>query len=267
MDLNKLYKEYKKLISDKPIDFDKFNHFAIVHHSTGIEGSTLTKEETYLLLDENLTPKGKPIDHSLMALDHLEALKFTLELAKKQRDLSIKDIQNISSLVMKSTGSTISSIGGDYDSSKGEFRKNSVRVDSRMFIDAQKVPKRMQELVDYINSSMKSLNKNSLQEVYDLAFKAHFQMVSIHPFADGNGRTSRLLMNYIQAFNNKPLTIIFKEDKLDYFAALEAARKQENINIFLQFMKTQAEKFFIQEIKAFKPQKSKRIGKGLAFLF
>ncbi|MGY0407474.1 MAG: hypothetical protein ACWIPJ_03850 [Polaribacter sp.] len=73
-----LEKKYTKLIEDDTFDLDKCNEFAIVYHSNRIEGSTLTKEETFLLLDENLTPKNKPLEHTFMALDHLKALKYIM---------------------------------------------------------------------------------------------------------------------------------------------------------------------------------------------
>ena len=65
-ELIKLELEYQSLIKGDTFDYDKFNEFSIVHHSNLIEGSTLTKEETFLLLDEKLTPKNKPIEHNLM---------------------------------------------------------------------------------------------------------------------------------------------------------------------------------------------------------
>lgn len=100
-----LEKEYKKLIEGDTFDLDKFNEFAIVHHSNEIEGSTLTKEETFLLLDENLTPKNKPLEHTFMALDHLRALKYVIALANKKELLTVDFIKNISALLMKNTGS------------------------------------------------------------------------------------------------------------------------------------------------------------------
>jgi Fic family protein len=73
---------------------------------------------------------------------------------------------------------------------------------------------------------------------------AHYQLVSIHPFADGNGRSSRLLMNYIQAYHSEPLTVVFKQDKLDYYNALQSTRQTNNIEVFFEFMFDQAAKYF-----------------------
>lgn len=245
-----LLTKYSKFIDNKAINFDKFNWFSIVHHSNAIEGSTLTLEETFLLLDEKLTPKNKPLEHSLMAVNHLDALKFVIQFADSKKTLSVKDINTIGGLVKKDTGSIVSTINGNFDSASGEFRKNSVTVGNRLFANADKVPNQVDDLVKYINQEVIDCQEGrSLQKIYNLSFDAHYQLVSIHPFADGNGRASRLLMNYIQSFFDVPLSRLFIEDKQDYFDALEKTRKTENIEIFRSFMFKQLEKHVGNEIK------------------
>ena len=81
-----LLEKFKSLQLSKNIDFDKFNQYAITHHSTTIEGSTLSEIETQLLLDEGITPKGKPLLHSLMVQDHYRALLFIIDLAKEKNN-------------------------------------------------------------------------------------------------------------------------------------------------------------------------------------
>lgn len=264
--LSSLYEDYLKLAQSDTFDFEKFNQYAIVHHSNSIEGSTLTLEETILLLDKKLTPKNKPIEHSLMALDHLEALRYVLDLASKKQSLTVSSIQQISALVMKSTGSEISAMAGSFNSSKGDFRKVTVRAGSRTFMDYQKVPERTAQLVYYINTNIKQTN--GFIEVNELAFDAHFQIVSIHPFADGNGRLSRLLMNYIQHYHELPLSIVYEEDKQDYYDALEQTRKEENLSVFRTFMFSQTEKFIQNRIKELNSSSQKESKKnGFGFLF
>lgn len=249
------------------IDYDKFNYYSIVHHGTTIEGSTLTEGETFLLLDENLTPKNKPLLHTLMTVDHYNALKYVVELARSKKKMEVGEIRKISSLILKSTGSTIYTMAGDFDSSKGEFRKTTVRAGNRSFMDYRKVPEKIEELLDHINKNIaqsKDFVENSL-----LAFDSHFQMVSIHPFADGNGRLSRLLMNYIQQYHGEPMTIVSNTDRQEYFDALEETRKNEDIDVFRNFMFNQSYAYFQKEIlnltKGQKQDKSK--GRGLSFLF
>ena len=261
------YKDYLNLIKSDDFDFDKFNEYAIVHHSNSIENSTLTKEETFLLLDERLTPKNKPLEHSLMAIDHLNALKFVLELANSKSKLNVDLIKQISSLIMKQTGSEISSIAGNFDSSRGDFRKVTVRAGTTTFMDYQKVPDRVSELVNFINENINKVK--GFKKVNELAYDIHFQLVSIHPFADGNGRSSRLLMNYVQQYHKMPLTSIYLENKQEYFTALQETRKKKNIQIFRNFMFLQTKKYLLEKINDLSNKqistKSKRM--GLPFLF
>ena len=88
-----------------------------------------------------------------------------------------------------------------------------------------------------------------MEEIYNLAFDAHFSLVTIHPFGDGNGRVSRLLMNYVLAYHKQPLALIFAEDKVDYIKALEDSRNQESYVSFRNFMYSQQTKFYEQEIQ------------------
>lgn len=254
-------------LSKGVIDYDKFNYYSIVHHGSTLEGSTLTLGETYLLLDESLTPKNKPLLHSLMTVDHYNALNHVVELAESKKELDVDEIKKISSIILKNTGSAISTMAGDFDSSKGEFRKTTVRAGSRSFIDYRKVPDRVEELLDYINNNIeqsKGFVENSL-----LAFDSHFQMVSIHPFADGNGRLSRLLMNYVQHYHDRSMTIVSEDARQEYFDALEKTRSNEDIHIFRNFMFNQSYNYFQKEIsnmtKEHKQDKSK--GGGMSFLF
>jgi len=263
--LLKLYETYLDLKKEDDFDFDKFNQFAIVHHSNSIEGSTLSKEETYLLLSENLTPKNKPLEHTLMAIDHYAALKYVIGLAASKTELSDVIIRKIASLIMDKTGSEISSMAGNFDSSKGDYRKVTVRAGNTTFMDYQKVPEKVNELLNYINDTINTVK--GFQQINELAFDTHFQMVSIHPFADGNGRLSRLLMNYVQHYHKIPLTAIYLENKSDYFTALEDTRNQKDITIFRKFMFDQTTKNLLEKIEELSQKQVSKKGKGMNFLF
>jgi Fic family protein len=267
MDLLKLISEYQDLHLSKIIDFDKFNWYAIVHHSTTIEGSTLTEIETQLLLDEDLTPKGKPLDHSLMVRDHYQALKFVLDAADNKRPATEELIQQINAAVMKNTGITYETVFGRLDSSTGVFRKGSVRAGSSYFPSYDKVPAMVNKLVSGINNKLEDTSIPMLDKL-NLSFDAHFDLVSIHPFYDGNGRTSRLLMNYIQQVYGLPLAVVFKEDKQDYFEALVKTREAEDLNIFRDFMTAQYIKHLSTEISRYKESLNPpKKGKGYSFIF
>jgi len=247
--IEQLLKTYRSLELSKIINFDKFNHFAIVHHSSNIEGSTLTEIETQLLLDEGLTPKGKPIQHSLMEVDHYQALPYVLEFAKEQTKLKTKHIQHINALTQKNTGQFVHTAQGTVDGRKGEFRKSQVSAGGNYFVNFQKIAPLMQKLIDKINDSFSVAEDKSNIFKLELAFTTHFDLVIIHPFMDGNGRTSRLLMNLIQAKYTLPLSIVYKEDKADYYNALQETRHKNDINVFFGFMKSQYVKQLSMEIE------------------
>ncbi|MDR0763360.1 MAG: Fic family protein [Bacteroidales bacterium] len=239
--------EYKRLDIESAIDYEKFNKFLISHHSTSIEGSSLTYEDTQLLLNDGLTPKGKPLKDIDMVRDHQRALEYIIAASKKQK-ITSELIRQIAGMVMKNTGTPYSCIAGNFDSSKGDYRLLSVYIGDTYFMSCQKVPSAVDALCDEINTRLK--DNMSVTDVYDLAFDAHIKLVSIHPFADGNGRTSRLLMNYILSACNLPLAVCFTEDRQEYYKALHTIQQSEDKNTesFRKFMYTQQIKFLKTEI-------------------
>jgi Fic family protein len=265
MDLVKLIDRYKELGIADVIDHEKFNHISIVHHSTKIEGSTLTEIETQVLLEEGLTPKGKPISDSLMVTDHFAALNFVLKQAGARRAVSVELIREINSLVVKNTGQLYNTIFGTIDASKGEFRKGNVSAGATYFPNYDKVVSLTEKMVSGINDLMKP-DLTDLQKI-NLSFDAHYNLVSIHPFYDGNGRTSRLLMNYIQAYYNLPLAIVHAEAKAEYIEALIATRENDDITIFRKFMENEYSQLLNSEIKNFEEIDKPGKGKGFTLLF
>ena len=246
-EINKLADIYLKL-SKGMIDHDKYTYYAITHHSTAIEGSTLTEKQSVNLLEYGPTAGKKPIQDHFMVLDYFAALKFTLNSAKEKKPLSASLIQSIAALVKTNTSETVNTILGTHHTAKGDFRTGTVRAGNRTFPDFRKVPVMVKQLCEQSNEEIKKVK--TFEEKCNLAFKVHFYFVSIHPFGDGNGRTSRLLMNYIQARFNLPLSIVFKQDRIKYVEALESARNKEDITVFYRFMYDQYRKFLKSEIES-----------------
>ena len=251
MEIEKLLEAFKESGIEKSIDYEKFSGILISHHSTAIEGSSLTYQESSLLLTDGLTAKGKPLNDQNMVKDHFDALNFILDEAKKQTPVTPDFIRLLASKVMKTTGGEVNVAVGSFDTSKGDFRKCAVRVGERYFAAYQKVPDKVQEICDMINKRLSSAK--TPQEIYDLAFDAHFRLVSVHPFGDGNGRTSRLLMNYILALKNQPLVCVYKEDKAEYFEALEKCREGEENDTqpIINFLYGQLEKYLEAEMQKY----------------
>jgi len=244
-----LVKEYQ-ILSKGTVDFNKYTWYSITHHSTCIEGSTLTESQVINLLEYGKTAQNKPFEHHLMVKDYFMAMCFIIAQSKEKRQITPELIREIGAMVMKNTGSEISTIAGNYDTSKGDFRKGTVRAGTRTFPDYSKVPVLISELCDKTNKSL--LTASTFEEKCNLAFSLHFEFVSIHPFGDGNGRTTRLLMNYAQSYWGLPLSVVFKNDRINYINALELSRKTENIEPFLKFMYQQYSKFLNHEIAILK---------------
>ncbi|KAF2508840.1 Fic family protein [Flavobacterium foetidum] len=263
--MESLILKYKSLGITDVLHYEKFNLISISHHSTKIEGSTLTELETQILLDDGLTPKGKPLNDTLMVTDHFRALHFIIDKANNKTPVSVELIKEINSSVMKSTGGVYNTIFGEIDASKGMFRKGNVSAGVSYFPNFDKVERLTNELVKFISEKMN--DDLTIDEKLYLSFDAHFNLVSIHPFYDGNGRTSRLLMNYIQAFYGLPLAIVNSEDKQEYIQALIDTRNEDNIDIFRNFMKDQYEKYLLTEMRKFEDGFSSKGNKGFSFLF
>ena len=117
----------------------------------------------------------------------------------------------------------------------------------------QKVPAKLAELCQLINQRRKTLLQSTdVIEQYLLSFDAHYQLVTIHPWVDGNGRMSRLVMNHLQyEFGLVPVNIV-KEDKAEYIQALVDSREQESLEPFHEFMMEEHARNIAKEIEAFK---------------
>jgi Fic family protein len=183
-----------------------------------------------------------------MVFDHHKALLFTVEMAKCKEKITEKLIQNISAMVMKNTGSQYNTAAGNFDAGKGEYRLVGVHAGKKTFPDYRKVPALMKKLIEYIDNEQKKQNIDVLL----LAFEIHFRFVSIHPFADGNGRVARLLMNYILSYYDLPMLIVSKSDRLKYIDTLYHAQENGNVTPFYDFMLRQYIKFLKYEITRYK---------------
>jgi len=248
-ELEILRKDYLDLKLDQVIDYEKFSMISIVYHSTNIEGCSLTESDTKVLLENDITAKGKPLSDHLMVKDHYAAFQFIKEHSKSKLDVSIPFIKDIAAHVMKNTGGKVNTILGEFDTSLGDIRLAQVYVDKKYFPDFNKVEILLGKLVDNMNARLKTVSGN---EIIKLAADAHYNLVNIHPFGDGNGRTSRLLMNYVQMYHNEPLIKLFTEDRADYIDTLNTTEEKEDISIFRDFICKQQIKFYKAEIEKYK---------------
>jgi Fic family protein len=164
--------EYISLNLNDIIDYEKYKLYAIVTSSTQLEGSTLNELDTKLLLDDGITAKGKPLEHHLMVKDNYEAMQFAMKAGDEKQSLSADFLKQLNSLNMAGTGAEAVSI-----------------------------------FCEEFNRQMKTDNKT---DILRSSFDAHANLVLIHPWQDGNKRTSRLVMNFMQRRGGLPLTKVHK---------------------------------------------------------
>ena len=231
-------KEYQSLGIAQQIDYDKFYLYSIITHSTAIEGSTVTEIENQLLFDEGITAKGRTLQEQMMNLDLKAAYEKSRILATHHVPITIDLLKSLAAIVMKNTGSNYKTVLGDFSSANGDLRLLNVRAgtEGKSYLNFQKVPARLKEFCEWLNEERSKVERGDVIDAYALSFDAHFRLVTIHPWADGNGRMSRLLMNHLQfEYQLIPMKVM-KEQKAEYIQALVDAREQNDISVFRRVM-------------------------------
>ena len=234
MDFLQTLAEYHRLGIADQIDYKKFYLYSIITHSTAIEGSTVTEIENQLLFDEGITAPGRTLQEQMMNLDLKAAYEEAQRLAAQHADYSVELLCRLSALVMKNTGSTYNTPLGSFSAANGDLRLVNVTAGfaGRSYLAYQKVPQALQDFCHWLNNERKNLKTEDILSAYDLSFVAHYRLVSIHPWADGNGRMSRLVMNMLQwEFGLVPVKVL-KEQKAEYIQALNDSRNQADETIF-----------------------------------
>ena len=230
--------EYKTLGITEQIDYQKFYLYSIITHSTAIEGSTVTEVEAQLLFDEGITSSKRTLMEQMMNLDLKAAYEYGMQWIKRHEPVSVDSLITLASRVMARTGSEYHSMGGDFSAARGELRKLNVTagIGGESYMSYQKVPTKLAAFCEELNKRRKAINDKDICAIYDLSFWAHYELVTIHPWADGNGRTSRLLMNLLQMEFDALPTKVLKEDKTVYIQALKDSREIENSDVFINCM-------------------------------
>lgn len=182
----------------------------LTYTSNAIEGNSLTRAETALVVEKGITIQGKSLKEHLEAKSHAEALEYVKTLVGKRRQaIKEQDIRAIHAIILKNIE----------EQSAGNHRTQHARLTGSETIlpNPLKVPELMETFVQWLVGS-------NPDHPVKIAADAHYKLVSIHPFSDGNGRTSRLLMNLLLMQEGYPPAIIRKEDRKAYIDSLEKAQ-------------------------------------------
>lgn len=220
------------------VDYHKFYLYSIVTNSTSIEGSAVTEVENQLLFDEGITAKGRSLTEQMMNVDLKDAYLYAFKIATENPIYTPQLLRQLSALVLRRTGSEYSTIAGQFDSSKGEFRLCNVSagIGGRSYLAYNKVSHAVADFCEWLNQEVANVDTTDIATCYRLSFEAHFRLVTIHPWVDGNGRTTRLVMNMIQRQLGLVPSIVRKEDKGEYIQSLVDSRENDNSTIAQDMM-------------------------------
>lgn len=250
-ELEQLTQQVQQVSAGQQQTSQQFSQVMVSAHSTMIEGSRVTVSEAFNFLlgaAPTLGP-GKPLVGYDMLGDHARALNLALRRADAQQFPGPTLLRELAAAVMQSTGRATNTALGTVDPTQGDLRRGNVFISgASSFPNAQKVLALVAALTSELRERLPTAL--TLRKQLELAFEAHQRLVSIHPFNDGNGRTARLLMNYVQRYYSQPLTIVFREDRRAYFAALEQSRVADDLGTFFDFMREQHGKSLTYQLTA-----------------
>lgn len=253
-ELLELIIRYKSLGINQQIDYNKFYLYSLITHSTAIEGSTVTEVENRMLFDEGITANKRPLMEQLMNLDLKAAYQESMNMASNHEDITVESLKRLSSLVMKNTGAEYSTALGSFSAANGDLRLLNVSAGfgGRSYLRYQKGPTYLEQLCQDLNQRRHELDEKDAAAIYELSFEAHLRLVTIHPWADGNGRMARLLMNQIQFEYGLIPVKVMRESKAEYIQALEQSRDTESAAPFIDFMTRHHADNLRQEITEYK---------------
>lgn len=216
----------KKFSKEEITKFESSFFTELTYNSNAIEGNSLSLEETSLVINDNLVPEGKPLREIYEAKNHSQALKF---LQEYKGSLNEAFILKLHSIILKDISQRFA---GKYRSSYVRITGSDVKLPS-----PEKVPQLIRNLIYWYNE-----NKNNFHPL-ELAMLVSMKFVTIHPFVDGNGRVSRLIMNFLLGKKNYPWINIYNKQRQKYLQVVRKANDEDYSILFPYILKTIKENF------------------------
>ena len=212
-----------------------------IYNSNAIEGSTLSLQETRLILETGLTIGGKSMREHFEVINHQQAIGYVEELVREDIEISPYHIRQIHQLVLTNID----------DTNAGQYRNTPVRIAGAEHRppDAWEIPQLMTDWGNWL------LGAQGDQNIVVLAASAHHRLAAIHPFVDGNGRTARLAMNLILMKQGYPPTVIENIHRQQYYRALAQADNGQ-LSPFVNFIARAVERSLTLYLEAFTPKPS-----------
>lgn len=219
---------YKPFPKELVQNLEEWLKVELTYSSNAIEGNTLSRIETAEVIERGTAAviSGKPLKDQLEAINHAKALDYIKALVLTKighQFITEADIKAIQKIILT----------GINDDWAGIYRQTEIfiRGSNAEFPPPYQVPRLMQQFVKWLKEQQED-------HPVRIAADAHFKLVTIHPFRDGNGRAARLLMNLILILNGYPMAIIRNEDRIEYLKAFEIARIKKNIKPYYDIIET-----------------------------
>ncbi len=246
--LAEIIKKKEKLDSYQPLpqelvkNLDDWYRVELTYTSNAIEGNTLSRKETAQVVEKGTTVEGKTLIEQQEAINHAQAFDYIKKLAvKKREDLKESLLLNLHQIILEKID----------DQNAGHYRTVPVRIagSDTIFPNPSKVPILMERYFKWLKSD------NSDHPI-KIAVNAHFKLVVIHSFVDGNGRTARLIMNLLLMQAGYPSAIIRKEDRQIYIKAVEKGEKTDDLTDFYRICYQAIDRSLDSYLDALKPKKA-----------
>ena len=205
----------------------------LTYTSNAIEGNTLTLRETAELIEHGITVGGKPLRDHLEAVDHYEAVLWMREQAVKTTPMNENAVRELHRRIVSRSQPEI---GGMYSTLPRRIAGSPV-----VFPNAVKIHELMRTYGEWISQAASEPATS---------FDAHYRLVAIHPFADGNGRTARLVMNVLLLRGGYPPVAVRPEDRKTYLDTLEQASVREDLAPFQTFMHQRLDATLVEYLNA-----------------
>lgn len=223
-DLKKCLDSFRPLNKEQLENLQEAYDTEYTYESNRIEGNTLTLQETYLVIAKGMTISGKSLDEHLEARNHKEAINYIRDIVQQNSSLTESLLNSIHNIIL----------GGIKPRDAGRYRSVPVMISNAKHVPPQPylVPKKMEDILFWYNQ-----NKDTLHPV-QLASDMHEKIVTVHPWIDGNGRTSRLVMNLILLQHGYPIARISgdNDSRYAYYQALEQAQDSLDIDPFYKLI-------------------------------
>lgn len=237
--------KFNKIFSDNKSkeQLYKWLKSELAYTSNNIEGNTLTRKETRLVIEEDITSSSKPFVHYQEAVNHAKVFDYIIDILKSDKNITENVVLDIHKKLLS----------GIDDYNAGFYRNCPVRISgSRVILpNPIKVPNLMRDFFEKFDNNI---------TVEDI-IKIHLDFVSIHPFSDGNGRCARLLMNLLLMKNGLCPIIIRPRDRKRYINSIERAQLTEDRTDYLKFMLSRLSHSFDTIFDIYEPKKEDIDGK------